>query len=371
MLTTYALVAEGSTDRELGNLKLDYLRADFGYPHMVAHRSELANAIFDGCKREEAITFFFSTTVDRVDVSPTTPSFVAVPRGGDLRRVGCDVLLAADGIKSKTRVALLQQLEAKAEVVDTGQASYRIMIKRKDMAHDPELLELIDGNHAVRWVGENRMIIGYPVASKSIFNMSTTQPDTNFAAASSATYTTKGTKSAMLSVYSKFCPKVQRLLKLVPEGDVSEWKLRVHQPLPAWCYRSTALVGDACHPTLPHLAQGAAQAIEDAAVLGIALSRMPDSSSDAISKALRVYERVRKSRAEILVNLAAISGVTIHLGEGAAKEERDKMLANMKGKKGESPDKWMDANTQSLVYGHDCIQAANEELDRAFHLTRP
>ena len=362
---THTFSIDGPTDRELGNLKLDYVQTSYGYPHMVGHRSELAKAIFDGCKREKSIQFFFSTAADQIDVSSDKPSFVAVPRqGGDPKKVEADILLGADGIKSKTRTSILKKLGVKAEVEDTGQACYRIMIKREDLAHDPDLLELLDGDRATRWVGEHRMIIGYPVSNKTIFNISTAQPDLNFAAAPSATYTTRGSKSTMLSVYSGFCPKIQKLLMLVPEGEVCEWKLRVHQPLPTWFHRSTALVGDACHPTLPHLAQGAAQAIEDAAVLGVVLSRLPDSSPRAIEKAFKVYEKVRKNRAEILVNLAAITGVQLRLGEGAAKEERDKMLASLKDKKGESPDKWADQNTQKMTYGHDCMQVTNEELNK-------
>ena len=332
----------------------------------MAHRSELANALYNGCRRQQkAIQFLFSITVDQVDVSSAPPSFVATSRGGESRKVEADIILAADGIKSKTRVAILQRLGAKAEVIDTGQASYRIMVRRELLEHDNELLKLIDADHAIRWVGDKRMIIAYPVANKTIFNISTTQPDSNFAAAPSATYTTKGSKSSMLSMYSGFCPRVRKLLRLAPEGEICEWKLRVHQPLPTWYYGSTALVGDASHPSLPHVAQGAAQAIEDAAVLGVVLSRLPEPSAPSINKALGVYERVRKNRAETLVELAAINGVAIHLGDGAAREERDKMLAKLNVRKGESPDKFVDENTQKMMYGHDCVEVAKEEINKA------
>jgi salicylate hydroxylase len=83
-----------------------------------------------------------------------------------------------------------------------------------------------------RWIGEKKHIIAYPISRKTIYNLSTAQSDANFAAAPSATYTTKGFKKAMLSVYSNFCPNVQRMLNLVSEGEVCEWKLRVHAPLP-------------------------------------------------------------------------------------------------------------------------------------------
>jgi salicylate hydroxylase len=335
---------------------------------MVGHRSSLAGSIYAGCQREAAIKFHFSTSVSDVSDFLQKPSFLATPKEGEPYRIECDVLLGADGVKSKTRVELLKAINATAEVEDSGQAAYRIMLSRQEMEHDLELLELINTDRATRWIGEKRHIIAYPVSNKTIYNISTAQPDTNFAAAPSATYTTKGSKSEMLKVYEDFSPMIQRMLNLVPEGEVCEWKLRVHQPLPTWVHGSVALIGDACHPTLPHLAQGAAQAIEDAAVLGVVLSRIPDTDAKSINKALRVYEVIRKERAETLVALAASSGKAMHLGEGAAKEERDKQFAKFKdaGGKGEVPDKWADANVQKQIYGHDCMQIAEETFDEEF-----
>lgn len=133
-----------------------------------------------------------------------------------------------------------------------------------------------------------------------------------------------------------------------------------------WVHGSVALVGDSCHPTLPHLNQGAAQAIEDAAVLGVVLSKLPSTSPSDVNKALKVYEKVRKTRAETLVGLAAASGKTLHLGEGAAREERDKQFAAAK-EKGESPDKWADKNVQATIYGHDCWKVAEEKFDEFFN----
>jgi salicylate hydroxylase len=335
---------------------------------MVGHRSSLATPLYEGCKREKSIKFLFSTTAEKVTTYSPRPSFTATPRNGDAPyRVEADILLAADGVKSNTMVNMLKEIGVPAhDAKDTGQAAYRIMLRREQMEHDPELLELINSDRATRWIGEKRHIIAYPVSSKTIYNLSTAQPDANFAAAPSATYTTKGSKSAMLSVYSDFCPKVQRMLDLVPEGEVCEWKLRVHAPLPTWVHGSVALVGDACHPTLPHLAQGAAQAIEDAAVLGVVLSRIPDQSPDSINKSLRIYEKVRKERAEALVDMAAASGRAMHLGEGQAKEERDRQFAALKAGKGPVPDKWADADVQKMIYGFDCMKVAEEIFQDTF-----
>lgn len=307
---------------------------------MVGHRSSLAGSMYEGCKKEKAIKFHFSISAGEVKSYGPYPSFTAIPRNGEPYEIKCDVLLASDGVKSTIRDQLLRLLKIDAKIIDTGQAAYRIMLTRDQMKDDPDLLKLIDGESVTRWIGEKRHIIAYPVSSNQIYNLSTVQPDKNFAAAPSATYTTKGSKPQMMEVFGDFCPMVRKMLDLVPDGEVCEWKLRVHEPLPTWVHEQTALLGDACHPTLPHLAQGAAQAIEDGDVLGVVLSKLPDTSPEAIHKALKVYEEVRRDRAYTLVDLAAQSGRSLHLGEGEAKKERDQMFAALKEGKGPVPDKW-------------------------------
>lgn len=134
-----------------------------------------------------------------------------------------------------------------------------------------------------------------------------------------------------------------------------------------WVHESTALVGDACHPTLPHLNQGAAQAIEDAAVLSVVLSLLPSSSPTDIKKALRVYQELRKPRADLLVQLAAASGRALHHGEGKDQEERDKQFAALKeDAKGKNPDKWADKEVQRMIFGEDVMKVAEERFEGLF-----
>ena len=340
----------------------------YGYPHCTGHRSSLAAGLFNGCKKESAIKFHFSTALVRVDSFAGKPTITLKPRGGDEYKVEADILLASDGIKSVTRTQMLAELGTESQEEDTGQAAYRIMLNRADMAGDPEMLALIDSDTVVRWVGERRHIIAYPVSNKQIYNLSTAQPDTNFAAATNATYTTKADKAAMLKVYEDFCPLVHRMLNLVPDGEVCEWKLRVHKPLPTWVHGSVALLGDACHPTLPHLSQGAAMAVEDGAVLAEVVSKIPaDKMHDAetISKTLKVYELLRKPHCSALVDLAAHSGRILHLGEGKAKEERDREF-RQNGKSGSVPDKWASPDVQKMIYSNDCVQEAIDNYDRLF-----
>ncbi|GAM84898.1 hypothetical protein ANO11243_029000 [Dothideomycetidae sp. 11243] len=356
-------IRQGSTDEQLSYVNLDQVEKLYGYPHMVGHRADLAGGLYAGCKKHTSVKFHFGQTVQEVYSWGPKPSFEIIERdGGASKRIEADVLLAADGIKSRVREQMLKTLKIEAKIIDTRTAAYRILLTRDELKHDPELLALLDSDTVTRWIGPRRHIIAYPVANKTIYNLSTAQPDDKFATAPSATYTTKGDKSLMLSTFADFCPKVQRMLALVPDGEVVEWKLRVHEPLPVWTCANAALLGDACHPTLPHLAQGAAQAIEDGAVLAEVLARLPSCSAADVHKALRVYEAVRRDRAYALVDMAAASGRTLHLSSGEAQKERDERFRSAKG----NPDKWADADVQAQIYGFDCMKVAAEEFEKLF-----
>ncbi|KAI2469393.1 FAD/NAD(P)-binding domain-containing protein [Annulohypoxylon bovei var. microspora] len=361
-------IREGSTNRELVHVEMPDIAEKYGYPHCTGHRASLAGGLYEGCKKEPNITFHFSTSLAEVkSFGPGKVVFTAQPRNGEPYDVETDVLLGADGIKSVVRTALLRGLNITADVEDTGQAAYRIMLTRAEMEHDPELLELLDSDCALRWIGEKRHIVAYPISNKTIYNLSTCQPDANFAAATNATYTTKGSKPAMLEVYGDFHPIVLKMLNMVPEGEVCEWRLRSHKPLDSWILGNGALVGDACHPTLPHLSQGAAMAIEDAAVLAEVVSQAPGGGADkeALSKALKVYELLRKERTSILVELAASSARTLHLGDGKAKEERDRQFKEAK-KGAPIPDKWASPEVQHMIYSYDCVADAQEQFDELY-----
>jgi 2-polyprenyl-6-methoxyphenol hydroxylase-like FAD-dependent oxidoreductase len=138
---------EGSTDLELGNVDLAYIKETYGLPHMVGHRHSLANGLFNGCKKYPSINFNFSTTVQKIHGFSPRPSFTAIHREGRSYEVECDVLLACDGIKSSVRGAMLEELGISASVIDSDQAAYRILLTREQMEDDPELLEYVYPSH--------------------------------------------------------------------------------------------------------------------------------------------------------------------------------------------------------------------------------
>ncbi|KAK1507997.1 uncharacterized protein CCOS01_15998 [Colletotrichum costaricense] len=360
-------IRQGATNVELAHVEMPDIRNLYGFPHCNGHRSSLAGGMYDACKKESAITFHFATALLSVESFAPKPKFVLQPRDGESYAVESDVLIACDGIKSIIRAQLLESIGAVGGEEDTGQAAYRIMLKREQIADDPELLALLDSDEVIRWIGEKRHIIAYPVSSHTIYNLSTTQPDSNFAVATNATYTTKGSKKAMLDVFHDFCPLVHRMLNLVPDGEVCEWRLRMHKPLPTWVHTDgpVALLGDACHPTLPHLSQGAAMAIEDGSVVAEVLARAPDTSPATLRRCLKAYELSRRDWTSQLVNMAFLSGKQLHLGEGKAKEERDRMFAESK-QTGAVPDKWASPDVQKMIYTNDCVANIQRDFDEFF-----
>ncbi|KAJ9111662.1 hypothetical protein QFC19_001020 [Naganishia cerealis] len=195
--------------------------------------------------------------------------------------------------------------------------------------------------------------------------MSTAHPDTHFTSEPTSTWTSSnGSKADLLDTFKTFCPRVQKLLKLVPEGNVLEWRLRVHLPLNTWVDGNVCLTGDAAHSTLPHLAQGAAQAAEDAAVLAVVLSKI--SKKEDIHKALKVYEAMRKSRAEYAVSQAHANGKGLQLSGGADREARNKKFKEADPKGGANPDKQVDKDLQKFLYGVDIAAETEQKFDEIF-----
>src|SRR5262249_46154114 len=111
------------------------------------------------------------------------------------------------------------------------------------------------------------------------------------------------------------------LISSFPETFV--WALHDRLPLASWTDGHVTLLGDACHPMLPFMAQGAAQSIEDGATLAALLEVVPDD----ISGALRRYETLRKPRATRLQEASAANRVRFHLHDGPKQRERDALMA--------------------------------------------
>lgn len=265
-----------------------------------------------------------------------------------------DVVLAADGIKSGIR----HQMALKHGIEDhrtcTGDAAYRVIIPREKMQGNIRALSLIDRNIGMRWMGPGGHIMAYPIRNNNAYNMVLLHPQKPDAK-NTESWVNKGDKNEMLDFYKGWNDLVRDLISFVPEGEITEWTLNSHRPLRHWIENECALIGDSCHPMLPYVAQGAAQAIEDAAVLTISLSL-----ADDVPTALGVYEAVRKSRAEAIQNSAAKTRQALHLPDGPEQEKRDKAIAGT----GPNPDLWADREWQDFMWGVDVMKDTLNNWDQ-------
>lgn len=142
----------------------------------------------------------------------------------------------------------------------------------------------------VKWWGPtpDLQIVTFPLnRGKDVFIFATTgQTDWKH-----ESWTTPGDPDALRAAYAHFHPDARALLDACDEVLASA--LYVRDPLPEWAIGRVAIMGDACHPMMPFMAQGAGMAIEDAVVLSRALQ---DVATDTIPSALRAYAKARQER---------------------------------------------------------------------------
>ncbi|KAB8235145.1 putative salicylate hydroxylase [Aspergillus alliaceus] len=314
---------------------------------VVIHRADLHNVLIDKVLALPNVKLRVNATVTGVQFYPAS---VTLANGTVVRG---DVVIAADGIKSTIRGHLLGE-NSLSKAIPTGDAAYRIMLPRSVMENDPELRDLVNEPQATRWLGPERHIIAYPVRNHELFNVVLLHPDGHGVEES---WTTKGSKQGMADNYRGWDRKVQKLIDLAADDEVLEWKLCLHSPLKTWIKGGVALIGDACHPMLPYVAQGAAQAVEDAAALGVLLSTI--SSAREIPLALQAYENSRKQRAEKVQQSGSANRITLHLPDGPEQQARDEQF-RLSMTSGSNPDRWTDRETQAFLWGWDAEKAALE-----------
>ena len=196
------------------------------------------------------------------------------------------------------------------------------------MEQDPELKALIDAPIATRWIGESDApfllactsarteprsetppgpdahVVAYPIKAQNAFNIVTTHISNTVGLTED--WTARASKEIMLKRFEGWTETLLKCLRLAPPGELVEWALRIHLPLTGWIDGNTVLLADAAHATLPHIAQGAAQAGEDAAVLSTLLAKC--QTKEEVPAALQMYEKLRKPRADWAVEMARITG---------------------------------------------------------------
>jgi salicylate hydroxylase len=232
------------------------------------------------------------------------------------------------------------------KVRETGDAAWRVIVSAEQIyaTKDAGLIEALESSVGLRWMGPDGHIMCYPIRNHRLLNIVLLHPDKQ---GTEESWTMKGDKKEMVAFYKTWNTRVKKLLDCVPEGEVLEWKLCDHAPLTTWVENKVALMGDAAHPMLPYVSQGAAQAVEDGAVLGVCLAMI--DSKEQINTALKVYELVRKERAEAVQTSSDQTRRALHLHDGKEQEDRDEMIRNA-AKGGPNPDLWSDKSFQQWCW---------------------
>ncbi|MBS0539293.1 MAG: FAD-dependent monooxygenase [Proteobacteria bacterium] len=244
----------------------------YGAPYLLAHRGDLHAALASAVpaahvKLDHRLTGLEQKADGRVRLTFANG-----------HTAEADAAIGADGTHSIARDILF----GKSEPTFTGRIAYRTVYPARLLGDFPV-------ENCTKWWGEDRHIVVYPVKpDRSEIYFVTSQPEPGFEIES---WSATGDVNVLRDAFSEFHPEVRRVVGAAPE--VHKRPLVDREPLERWVDGNVALLGDACHPMTPYMAQGAAMAIEDGAILSRCLATV---DRDGVGVALRRYEKTRKER---------------------------------------------------------------------------
>ncbi|KAJ5951530.1 uncharacterized protein N7479_009943 [Penicillium vulpinum] len=324
---------------------------EFGSPWLVIHRADYQTILMEEAIRLGA-NLLLDSTVTSVDFDKTE---VVCANGHTIKG---DVVIGADGLLSRGNRLLGQE----SRPIETGDMAYRATFAREQLLllGDSRIEDLCEESVVSSWIGPGRHCVFYPLNSGQQFNLVLVRPDN----LPSDVRSTAGDITEMRDTFASWDEILTKMISCIE--TVLKWKLCHHEELETWYKQNVALLGDACHPTLPYQAQGAAMAVEDGAVLGKLLglhSRdRPDGATEGIPRILQLYESLQKGRSTTNVNGAKANQRLYHLPDGPEQVKRDIMLKNADYKSPSSLS-FVDVNYQTALLGCDCIA----EAEAAFH----
>jgi salicylate hydroxylase len=277
----------------------------YGEPTYTAHRADLVEAI--------ASTVPPGTLhLGKRCTSVTVRGDCAVLTFADATSAEADVVIGADGVHSTVRGATPGAARP-SPATYSGICAFRAVLPA-DRA--PEFARR---RAQTLWIGPDHHLVHYPISGETLINLVAFAPAGDYTIESwSATATT----AEFLAEFAAWDPRLQ---DLIHSADApGRWALLDREPLERWSHGPITLLGDAAHPMFPFFAQGAAQSIEDAAVLARCLAQ----DKQAPERALRRYESLRIGRTTKLQEASHARGHVNHLPDGPEQQARDASLAD-------------------------------------------
>lgn len=265
-------------------------RQRYGYPYFTLHRSDLHNVLADAVRTRSAGAIRLGIKVEGHEQHADGRVTVTSSAG---ERFEADLVIGADGVHSRTRAALFGADAPRF----SGIMAWRGVIRAADL---PEHMRTPWGTN---WVGPGAHVIQYPLRGGELVNFVGAVEGGAWEVES---WSQRGTHEECLADFAGWHEDVQCLIRAI---DVPyKWALMVRDPMPQWSVGSVTLLGDACHPTLPFLAQGAGMALED----GYILARALDQYRGKLPEALAHYEAARHERTARIVNGSAANAARFH-----------------------------------------------------------
>ena len=266
----YHVVRDGRTGRVLTRTpQHGYLERRFGATGCTVHRADLLDIL-------AAAVPAGSVQLGARCVSVQANADGASARFADGVEIEADVIVGADGIHSAVRASLIGRDAPRF----TGKVCWRLLVP-VDAVKDS-----VSSDYTL-WIGPHGSVMVYPVRRGELINVVAHCDNDTWTEES---WTRECDRSEVLANYAGWH---ESLLRLFAAGERHyKWALFERDPLPSWTSGPATLLGDAAHPMLPYLGQGAGQAIEDGCVLATALSVLPDD----VGAALQLYERSRLPR---------------------------------------------------------------------------
>jgi len=271
------------------------LRHRYGAPYYHVHRGDLLGVLLEAAREQPAIELL---TGARLSECEDDGAAVTVSLAGEARRV--DLLVGADGIHSVVREALWGPAQPRF----TGNLAWRALVPAERLAAG-----LVPPTATVWW-GPGRHFVHYYVRRGELVNCVCVVEKSQWTRES---WTEPGAKAELRADFAGWHSTVQTLIDAADPQSLFKWALFDRSPMARWGRGRITLLGDSCHATLPFMAQGAAMALEDAAVLAACLDRY-----DAVPAALARYERLRRPRTAAVQQGSRRNARVFHLSGPAA-----------------------------------------------------
>jgi salicylate hydroxylase len=291
------VVLRGSDDSELMRMPLDDAEPRWGAAYFVIHRADLHRALLDAISCHSGVELSFGATV--LDFANHGGSLsVTLARDGTQTRDEADLLIGADGLRSRVRDRLGFGAQDQAEFA--RHVAYRAIVNAADAG--PQRTQNI-----ILRLGRHAHLVQYPLRGGSMINLVATVGSASPASGADWEENDGANPSTLERAFTGWSKEARLLTKAPVQWRA--WPLYHRPPISSFSLGRVALVGDAAHPMVPFLAQGAAQAIEDAAALGRVLAQGQD-----IPPALSTYSRDRVVRTTRVQREALKLGRLYHMG---------------------------------------------------------